>query len=51
MAFLVSVHCQRALDASGLHVPLINVGNVDHFPSERIALPMVVRWFEKLQPA
>jgi dienelactone hydrolase len=51
VAFLNAVHCQRALDASGLHVPLINVGNVDHFPSEHIALPRIVRWFERLQPA
>jgi secretory lipase len=51
VAFLNAVHCQRALDARGLHVPLINVGNVDHFPSEHIALPRVVRWFEELQPA
>lgn len=51
VAFLNAVHCKRALDTRGLHVPLINVGNVDHFPSEHIALPRVVRWFEKLQPA
>jgi dienelactone hydrolase len=51
VAFLNAVHCQHAFDARGLHVPLINVGNVDHFPSEQIALPRVVRWFEKLQPA
>jgi hypothetical protein len=51
VAFLNAVHCQRAFDARGLDVPLINIGNVDHFPSEHIALPRVVRWFERLQPA
>ena len=51
VAYLNSVHCQRALATHGLHVPLIDVGNVDHFPSEHLALPRVVRWFEELQPA
>ena len=51
VAYLNSVHCQRSLDMYGLHVPLIDVGNVDHFPSEHLALPRVVHWFEQLQPA
>ena len=51
VTYLNSRHCQRALDAHGLRVPLINVGNVDHFPSEHLALPRVVRWFERLLPA
>jgi hypothetical protein len=51
VAYLNSVHCQRALAAHGRHVPLIDVGNVDHFPSEHRALPRALRWFERLQPA
>jgi hypothetical protein len=51
VAYLNSVDCQRALDAHGPHVPLIDIGSVDHFPSEHLALPRVVRWFEQLQPA
>jgi len=51
VAYLNSVHCQRALDAHGLHVPLVDVGNVFHFHSEKLALPRVLRWFEHLQPA
>lgn len=50
VAYLNSVHCQRALAAHGRHVPLIDVGNVDHFPSEHRALPRALRWFERLQP-
>ena len=37
VTYLNSVNCQRAMDAHGLHEPLIDVGNVDHFPSERDA--------------
>jgi len=51
VTYLNSVHCQRALAAHGRRVPLINVGNVDHFPSEHRALPRILRWFEQLQPA
>jgi len=51
VAYLNSVHCQRVLAAHGRHVSLIDVGNVDHFPSEHRALPRALRWFERLQPA
>jgi len=51
VSYLNSIHCQRALDAHGPHIPLIDVGNVDHFPSGHLAAPRVVRWFEHLQPA
>jgi hypothetical protein len=51
VSYLNAVHCQRAMNEHGLHVPLLNLGNVDHFPSEHLALPRVLRWFEQLQPA
>jgi hypothetical protein len=45
-----SVSCQRALRAHGRDVPLIDLGALDHFLSERAGLPPVLAWFEQLQP-
>jgi hypothetical protein len=45
-----SVDCQRALSAHGRNVPLIDVGDLDHFPSEHAGLPRVLDWFEQLRP-
>jgi len=51
VAYLNSVSCQRQLAARGVRVPLIRLGHVDHFPSEHLALPRAVRWFERRYPA
>jgi hypothetical protein len=45
-----SADCQRTLATHGRPVPLINLGRLDHFPSEHAALPQVLAWFEQLQP-
>ena len=50
VAYQNSVSCQRALHADGRDVPLIDLGALDHFPSERVGLPRVLTWFEQLQP-
>lgn len=48
--YLNSVDCQRALSAHGNNVPLIDLGDIDHFPSEHAGLPRVLRWFEQIRP-
>jgi hypothetical protein len=45
-----SVDCQRALSVHGRNVPLIDLGDIDHFPSEHAGLPRVLGWFEQIQP-
>lgn len=50
VAYQNSVDCQRALREHGRVVPLIDLGKLDHFPSEHAALPRVLAWFERLQP-
>jgi hypothetical protein len=45
-----SVDCQHALAAHGRDVPLVDLGALDHFPSEHAGLPRVLAWFEQLQP-
>jgi dienelactone hydrolase len=41
-------HCQAALRAHGAHVPVIDVGPVDHDPSLVLALPQLLSWFQHL---
>jgi hypothetical protein len=43
-----SVHCQAALRAHGVDVPLVSVGAVDHLDSNRLGTAAVVRWFLQL---
>jgi hypothetical protein len=45
-----SVDCQRALRAHGGAAPLVDLGDLDHFPSEHAGLPRVLAWFRQLQP-
>jgi Secretory lipase len=48
---LNSQHCLQALHNHGVNASLTDVGAVDHFPSEHLALPQALNWFEHLQPA
>jgi len=41
-------HCQAALAAHGAHVPVIDVGPVDHDHSLALALPQLLSWFQHL---
>jgi len=41
-------HCQAALAAHGAHVPVIDVGPVDHNHSLALALPQLLSWFQHL---
>jgi hypothetical protein len=41
-------HCQAALRAHGAHVPVIDVGPVDHDHSLVLALPKLLAWFQHL---
>ena len=41
-------HCQAALAAHGAHVPVIDVGPVDHNTSLALALPQLLAWFQQL---
>lgn len=40
--------CAQALTSRGADVSLIDLGPLDHFPSEKAALPTVVTWFESI---
>jgi pimeloyl-ACP methyl ester carboxylesterase len=48
VANLNSTHCQAALRTHGVNAPIIDVGDVDHSPSARLALPQIVTWFNGL---
>jgi len=41
-------HCQAALAAHGAHVPVIDVGPVDHVTSLKLAFPKLLTWFQHL---
>ena len=41
-------HCRAALRAHGAHVPVIDVGPVDHDTSLVLALPQLLSWFQHL---
>jgi len=41
-------HCQAALAAHGAHVPVIDVGPVDHNTSLALAFPQLLAWFQHL---
>ena len=41
-------HCQAALAAHGAHVPVIDVGPVNHNTSLALALPQLLSWFQHL---
>ncbi|WP_152360507.1 alpha/beta hydrolase family protein [Microlunatus speluncae] len=45
--FTNSVSCQRSLAARGVRAPVINVGDVGHFPSASRSLPLVLSWFDR----
>lgn len=49
VSYLNSIDCQRALSRHGRRTPLIDLGRLEHFPSEHAALPRVLAWFEQLQ--
>jgi hypothetical protein len=40
--------CAQALASRGANVSLIDLGALDHFPSEKVALPAIVTWFESV---
>ncbi len=42
-----SESCQRSLATNGTYARLINLGDVDHFESGRLALPQVLAWFNR----
>jgi hypothetical protein len=48
-ANLSTLHCAQDLTSRGAAVSVIDVGHVDHFPSEIAALPQVVTWFETIE--
>lgn len=48
VANLNATHCQAALRAHGVNAPIIDVGNVDHSGSARVALPPILTWFNHL---
>jgi hypothetical protein len=41
-------HCQQQLRAHGVNAPLIDVGDVGHFPSQIAGVPLVLDWFESV---
>ena len=41
-------HCQAALAARGVHVPVIDVGPVAHNPSLKRSFPRLLAWFQHL---
>jgi dienelactone hydrolase len=49
VAFANGEHCRADLRAAGADVPLVDVGDVDHFTSERLAAPRVLRFFDGLR--
>jgi hypothetical protein len=51
VTFANSVSCQHDLAARGVRAPLVNVGPVDHHPSGRRSLPLVLAWFDRVAPA
>ncbi|HEY1540146.1 MAG TPA: hypothetical protein VGF63_12165 [Solirubrobacteraceae bacterium] len=48
VAFANGEHCRADLRAAGADVALVDVGDVDHFTSERLAAPRVLRFFDGL---
>ena len=42
-------HCAQDLTSRGAAVSVIDVGRIDHFPSEKAALPQIVTWFETIE--
>ncbi|WKK26320.1 hypothetical protein QZH56_12395 [Streptomyces olivoreticuli] len=51
VAYENSLLCERALTAAGARVTLTDVGDVEHSPSRRAALPEVLAWFGERLPA
>jgi hypothetical protein len=43
-------HCQKDLRAHGTNAPLIDIGDVGHFPSQILGVPLVLDWFESVSP-
>jgi hypothetical protein len=44
-----SYHCQAALRAHGVEVPIVSVGDADHLDSNRLGTAATVRWFLTLR--
>jgi hypothetical protein len=48
VAFLNTQHCQRDFRQHGVRVPVFDLGDHGHFGSELLAVPKILRWFQRL---